>query len=111
MFENFEYKDLLFGDSEVDAATESTQEVARQPDTGTPDDGTPTPDPSTPTPDPSTPTPDPSTPTPDPSTPTPEDETTTTAGDSGPGFTALSGAAAVLGSALVWLHKRGDGEE
>jgi penicillin amidase len=104
MFENFEYKDLLFGDSEVDAATESTQEVARQPDTGTPDDGTPTPDPSTPTPDPSTPTPDPS-------TPTPEDETTTTAGDSGPGFTALSGAAAVLGSALVWLHKRGDGEE
>ncbi len=102
MFESFEYKDLLFDDDEVDAATESTQEIARQPDPGTPE--------NTAAPDESTPTPDESTPTPEPSTPAPGDDTTTTAGDSGPGFTALSGAAAVLGSALVWLHKRGDQE-
>lgn len=95
MFENFEYKQLLFADDNVDAATQSTQELAMQVDSGTPDDGTPTP----------------SEPTPDPSTPTPDDGTTTTAGDSGPGFGALTGAAAVLGSALVWLHKRGDDEE
>ena len=101
MFENFKYKDLLFGDDEIDAATESTQEIARQTDTVTPDDDTTTSDDSTATPDGSTP---------DSSTPASEDDATPTTGDSVPGFTVLSGAAAVFGSALVWLHKRG-GEE
>jgi penicillin amidase len=101
MFENFKYKDLLFGDDEIDAATESTQEIARQTDTVTPDDDTTSPDDSTATPDGSTP---------ESPTPASEDDATTTTGDSVPGFTVLSGAAAVFGSAIVWLRKRG-GEE
>ncbi|WP_340100064.1 penicillin acylase family protein [Salinibaculum salinum] len=93
LFENFEYKQLLFSDDDVEAATESTTELTMGDGSDDPNDGT-TPDP-TPT---AEPTPD--------STPTPSETTTT--GESGPGFTALTGAAAVIGSALVWLRKRND---
>ena len=98
MFENFEYKDLLFSDEAVDAATESTQELTMQVGSGDPD-GTP----GTPTPG----TPDP-TASPEPPAEQTPSETTTTAGENGPGFGALTGAAAVLGSALVWLRQRDD---
>jgi penicillin amidase len=110
MFENFEYKQLLFTDADVDAATQSTMTLSYQ----APDESTPTPS-NTPTPTPtatptSTPTPTPtSTPTATPTETTSGDgDGTATPGESGPGFTALTGAAAVLGSALVWLQRRDD---
>ncbi|MFD1562658.1 penicillin acylase family protein [Haloarchaeobius amylolyticus] len=80
LFIDFEYKQLLFADEDVDAATESTQELTRQPG-GTPADA---PDNRS-------------------GDGTPDDTT-----DSTPGFTALTGAGAVLGSALVWLRRQTD---
>jgi len=93
LFRDFEYKKLRFSDSEVDAATVSTRELQRQNQT----DETPT---ETPVDTPM-----------DTQTATETDQGATgtpTSSGSGPGFTALTGAAAVLGSALVWLRERKD---
>lgn len=94
LFIDFEYKPLLFSDADVEAATQSTRELTRQAGTG----GTQTPT-GTPT----------STSTLGPSSPTPTDGGAES-GANTPGFTALTGAAVVLGSALVWLHKRREAE-
>jgi len=93
LFAAFEYKRLLFGDDEVRANTTVARELRRTAgDPGT--DDTDTEGTETPASDDSTETT---------GTATPE---TPSADDEGPGFTALTGAVAVLGSVFVWLRNR-----
>ena len=80
LFIDFEYKQLLFTDEDVEAATESTRELALQPD----DESGDAPDTQ------------------------PDDGTSDDTSDSTPGFTAVTGAGAVLASALVWLRRQTD---
>jgi penicillin amidase len=96
MFENFEYKRLLFADDDVQAATESTTDLAFQ----VADESTPTPTPSP------TPSDTPSTPATEAPAATEAPTPTTTTGDGSAGFGVLTGAAAVLGSVALWLRRR-----
>ncbi len=85
MFKNFEYKPLRFDDDTVDGATETTQDLLFQVEEVEDEDGT--------------------------------DDGTDDGGDngtddaSGPGFSAVTGVAAVLSSALYWLHSREEDNE
>ncbi|PSP81203.1 penicillin amidase [Halobacteriales archaeon QS_4_69_225] len=89
MFESFEYKELLFSDDEVDGAAQSTQELTSQ----TTDDNDDSDSNQTET------------------TEDLDDGTATPTDGSGPGFGILIGAAAVLGSALIWLRNRDEDDE
>jgi len=106
MFEDFEYKQLLFADAAIESATTETRELTQSasPADGATDD-TPTSE-GTET-DESTVAGGATTPAETESTVTATETNTGTAA-SGPGFTALTGATAVLGTALAWLYRQDD---
>ncbi|UHQ98979.1 penicillin acylase family protein (plasmid) [Natrinema zhouii] len=81
LFIDFEYKQLLFADEEVNAATESTREIVVWPE-DSPDNR---------------------------SDDAPGNRSHDDTADGTPGFTAVTGAGAVLGSALLWLRRRTGG--
>ncbi len=106
MFENFEYKQLLFADADIESATAETRTLSRPANTaGAAIGDTPTSD-GTET-DENTVASGP--------TATEETESTNTATEantgtdaSGPGFTTLTGVTAVLGTVLAWLYRQDD---
>jgi len=106
MFENSEYKQLLFADADIESATAETRTLSRPANTaGAAIGDTPTSD-GTET-DENTVASGP--------TATEETESTNTATEantgtdaSGPGFTTLTGVTAVLGTVLAWLYRQDD---